>query len=91
MSLDTGPTPNPLPPDPAPECDRSIMDAIRDAQRDYARLLHLHSPSWSIDLTGAVRWTCSCSESTPRNTAAIDTHLLTEVRRARGPVRGPKK
>ena len=71
--------------------DLTINQAIEAAQRDYARLLHAHSPSWSIDLTGHVRWTCSCSESSPRNAVALDTHILSEVKKARGPVRGPMK
>lgn len=77
---------NPTP----PPHDRSFAEAVDLAQRDYARLLHAHSPTWSLDLTGAVRWACSCSEGTPRNTAAIESHILAEVKRARGPIRDPK-
>jgi hypothetical protein len=71
--------------------DLTISEALERAQKDYARLLHLHSPSWQIDLTGAVRYYCSCSESTPRNADALDRHILEAVRTERGPVRPPQK
>ena len=74
-------TPIPLQP------DKSFDSAVQEAQRDYARLLHAHSPSWSINLSGSVVWRCGCSDSTARNAAAMDSHILTAVRNARGPVR----
>jgi hypothetical protein len=86
MTVDGGlgrPTPQPR--------DLAFSEAVDLAQRDYARLLHMHSPSWSLDLAGEVVWRCECSRDVPRNAAALDKHILTEVRRARGPVRGPTK
>ena len=80
-----------LGPTPPPPDDRSFREALDLAQKDYARLLHAHSPTWSLDLTGCVRWTCSCSEGTPRNAAALDSHILTVVRKVRGPIREPKR
>ena len=72
--------------------DRTLKDAEQDAQRDYARLAQIHEPTWSIDIfTGIVRWTCSCPSPGPRNAAAMDSHLLAEVKKARGPVRPPKR
>lgn len=85
MSISYGP---PTPPQPR---DQSFAEAVDLAQKDYARLLHLHSPVWSLDLAGEVRWRCDCSPDVPRNSAALDKHILTEVRRARGPVRPPKR
>lgn len=81
MSIDSGPSPQP----------DSFKEAVKLAQRDFARLLHIHSPSWSLDLSGAVEWRCDCSPDVPRNAAALDRHILSEVRRARGPVRAPKR
>ncbi len=72
--------------------DRSLKEAEEEAQRDFARLLHAHSPSWSLDIfTGMVRWTCSCPSPGPRNAAAMDTHILAEVKKARGAIRPPQK
>jgi hypothetical protein len=74
-----------------PQHDRSFGDAVEDAHKDYARLTHIHEFSWSVDLSGTVIWRCACSSSVPRNAASADTHILTEVRKARGPVRPPKR
>ena len=76
---------------PTQSSDRTFRAAVDDAQRDFARLLHEHSPTWSLDLLGMLRWTCTCPNPGPRNTAALETHILEAVRKARGPVRGPKK
>jgi hypothetical protein len=66
--------------------DRTLKEAEQDAQRDYARLLHAHSPSWSIDIfAGIVRWSCSCDHPGPRNAAAMDKHILEAIRAERGP------
>lgn len=87
MSLDYGPKPTL----PSPS-DLSLKEAEQEAQRDFARLLHAHSPSWSIDIfQGTVRWTCSCASPGPRNAAALDSHILAEVKKARGAVRPPTK
>jgi hypothetical protein len=89
MSIGHRPTP-PEPADPPP--DLTLKQAEQVAQRDYARLLHAHSPAWSIDIfCGLVRWTCSCDKPGPYNAAALDTHILKEVRDERGPVRPPTK
>ena len=69
--------------------DKTWQDAINEAQRDYARLLHHHSPSWSIRLDGSVEWSCAC-DGKARNALALDAHILVAVRQARGPVRRPK-
>jgi hypothetical protein len=77
---------------PPPPDSRTLKEAEQEAQRDFARLLHAHSPSWSIDIfTSIVRWTCSCESPGPRNAAAMDSHILAVVQKARGPVRGPQK
>ena len=69
--------------------DRTFQSAIADAQRDYARLLHAHSPSWEINLYGAVVYRCSCDDKA-RNALALDAHILVAVKNARGPVRRAK-
>ena len=69
--------------------DRTYDSAIADAQRDYARLLHFHSPSWIIRLDGSVEWHCAC-DGKARNALSLDAHILVAVRTARGPVRRPK-
>jgi hypothetical protein len=79
------------PPPPQPDDDRSFGQAVDEAQKDYARLTHFHEFSWSIDLAGAVIWRCACSSSVPRNSMSANTHILQEVRKARGPVRPPQK
>lgn len=76
----------PWPGHPPPNPDRTLAEAEREAQKDYARLLYAHSPSWSINVfTGEVRWTCSCSSPGPRTAAQQDLHILKVVREARGP------
>ena len=70
--------------------DKTFNSAIEEAQRDYARLLLGHSPSWSVNLSGSLIWRCSCTETVPRNTAAMETHILTAIKNARGPVRRAK-
>ena len=82
MTLNQG-----LPPSPSD----SFTAAVERAQQDYARLLYIHAPTWSIDLTGTVNWTCSCPSPGPRNAEANDRHIREAVRKARGPVRPPQK
>ena len=82
MTLNQGP--------PSPS-DRSFGDAVEEAHKDYARLTHLHEFSWSVDLSGSVIWRCACSPAVPRNSTAADSHVLTEIRKVRGPVRPPSK
>ena len=77
-------------PQQAPQPD-SFAGAVERAQRDYARLLYVHAPTWSIDLTGTVAWTCSCTSPGPRNAEANDRHIKEAVRKARGPIRAPRK
>jgi predicted metal-binding transcription factor (methanogenesis marker protein 9) len=75
-----------------PSHDRTLKEAEDAAQRDFARLLHGHSPSWGIDTwTGSVLWACSCNSPGPYNHAALDKHVMEAVRKARGPVRPPKR
>jgi hypothetical protein len=69
----------------------TFSEALEVAQRDYARLLYEHAPTWSLDLSGAVVWTCCCGSPGPRNAAANDQHIKESVRKARGPVRPPKR
>ena len=69
----------------------TFTEAVDRAQRDYARLLYVHSPTWSLNLHGAVEWTCGCASPGPRNAEQNDRHLLEAVRKARGPVRPPRK
>jgi hypothetical protein len=83
MTIHSGPTPQPH--------DLTYGEAVHEARQDFGRLRHLHSPDWSLDLAGAVEWRCACSPDVPRNAAALDRHILTEVKRARGPVRPPTK
>ena len=84
MAAIPGPTPQPHRPD-------TWADAVEAAHQDYARLTRGHEFSWSIDLSMGVVWRCGCSPEKARNAAAADTHILTAVRAARGPVRAPKK
>ena len=74
-----------------PSPDDTFTEAVDRAQRDYARLLYEHAPTWSIDLTGTFCWTCSCASPGPRNAEALERHLKEAVRKARGPVRPPKR
>ena len=75
-----------IPPDPTPP-DRTLKEAEQAAQRDFARLAHLHDIAWSIDIfQGTVRFCCACSGK-PFNAAQLDKHLLDEVRSARVPKR----
>ena len=70
---------------PPPSGDRTLKQAELEAQRDFARLAHVHDISWSIDIFhGLVRYACSC-DGRPRNAASLDTHILTKVKEARGP------
>lgn len=83
MSLSTGPIPPPR--------DRSFIDAVDEAQRDFARLLYVHSPTWRINTAGMVEWVCTCPSPGPRTCEANDNHIKEAVRKARGPVRPPKR
>lgn len=66
-----------------------MAQAIEIAQRDYARLLHLHDVIWETDLVGAVLFRCSCSETTGRNAASLESHIKESIRKERGPTRPP--
>lgn len=84
MSIIHGPTPRPT--------DRTLRQAQDEAQRDFARLLGEHSPAWGIDtFTGSVLWACSCNSPGPYRNSELDRHILQAVRKARGPLRPPKK
>lgn len=75
-----------------PETDRTLKQAEADAKRDYARLAHGHIASWSLDIfKGTIRWTCSCDSPGPRDAADMDRHLLMVIKKARGPIRAPRK
>lgn len=69
--------------------DLSMEQAVEQAQRDYARLLHIHDVSWETDLAASVVFRCTCSPGVSRSSSAIEAHIKTEIRRARGPVRPP--
>ena len=85
MAASLGPTPQPRPPDDTYEA------AIAQAKRDYARLLHLHSPYWRVDIEcKTVEWACACDD-VPRNAAAMDSHIINAVNEARGPVKQKKR
>ena len=72
--------------------DLTLKEAQDAAQKDYARLLHEHSPSWTLDVfTATVRWWCTCNRPGPRNAAAMDSHIIDSVRAARGPTRPQRK
>lgn len=73
---------------PAPQPD-TFDEAISRAQRDFARLLHYHSPSWELNLSGEVAWRCTCSLGTRRVGQAMDAHIKDVVRKERGPTRPP--
>lgn len=64
-----------------------MRDAVAAARRDWERICYAHAVTWSLDLHGRVEWCCSCSPGSIRNAAAIDEHILTEIRRIRGPER----
>jgi len=83
MTLNSGPPPSPS--------DRSFKDAVDEAQRDYARLLYVHSPTWRINTAGTVEWVCGCPSPGPRTAEQNDRHILEAVRKVRGPVRPPKR
>ena len=69
-----------------PSHDRTLKDAELDAQRDYARLAHGHIVSWSLQIfTGTVMYSCSCDSPGPRTSEQLDQHILTAIRKARGP------
>lgn len=88
MSTPDGPNQSASPPDPH---DLTLEQAVKEAQRDYARLLYLHSPTWSVNLYGTVEWSCTCASPGPRNAESNDRHLLESIRKVRGPTRGPRK
>lgn len=74
-----------------PGHDLSYSEALKVAQVDFARLMHLHDVSWRVDVAcSTVIFFCSCDEG-ERNAAALAEHILKAVKEARGPVRGPKK
>lgn len=71
--------------------DLSYGEALKVAQVDFARLMHLHDVSWRVDITcSTVIFYCGCDDG-QRNGAALAEHILKAVKEARGPVRGPKK
>lgn len=76
------------PSDPPPSIDDLSMDeAVALAQKDYARLLHVHDLRWELDLLGAVHLYC-CSDE-PIKATSIESHIKESVRKERGPTRGP--
>lgn len=71
----------------SPQPDLTYGQAIELAQRDYARIMHVHDVSWQTDLAcSTVFFRCSCDDAA-RNPEAMRQHILTAVRKARGPVR----
>ena len=77
-------------PAPSPS-DRSFNDAITESQKDYARLAHIHTILWKFDLAGQLWMHCTCTEWVARTPASMESHIVTEIRRVRGPTRGPRK
>lgn len=67
--------------------DYSISEALEAANRDYARLRQIHQIDWQFDISGAVRYVCSCPEAKARTSTQMDAHIAKEVRLARGPVK----
>jgi hypothetical protein len=76
---------------PAPSPDRTYTDAVDEAQRDFARLLYQHSPTWRITTDGMVEWVCTCGSPGPRDSVQIERHIKEAVRKVRGPTRPPKR
>jgi hypothetical protein len=74
-----------------PGPDRTFSAALDEANRDWHALSQSHHPTWTLDYHGMVVWWCSCPKSGPYNSKALDSHILTVTREARGPVRPPKK
>lgn len=70
-----------------PDYDRTYGAAVHDARQDFDRLAHMHLVNWTIDPVGTVKFTCTCSPTTPRNAAALDAHIREIVKRERGPLR----
>ena len=78
MSVSYGP---PTPPQP----DKTYSEAIQEAQRDFARLMHLHDINWQVDVSCTSVWMrCSCDDKA-RNVTAMRDHILKVVHDARGP------
>jgi hypothetical protein len=69
------------------EHDRSLKQAEQEAQRDFARLAHLHDISWSVHVfEGTIRFYCACS-GRPFTAVKLDKHLLEMATAARIPKR----
>lgn len=70
-----------------PTSDLTYPEAIKAAQVDFARLMHLHDVSWRVDLAcSRLILYCSCdnAERTPK---ALEAHIIKAVHDARGPVK----
>jgi hypothetical protein len=68
-----------------PQPDFTYDAALKQAQRDYARLMHLHDLSWRVDVAcKRVYVHCSCDDM-PRTPSAVVDHILASVKSARGP------
>ena len=68
-----------------PQPDLSYDAALKQAQRDYARLMHLHDLSWRVDVDCTKLFVyCSCDDI-PRSPQAMQNHILDAVKQARGP------
>jgi hypothetical protein len=74
-----------------PDTDHTFAQAVDLTSKDLARLQHVHTATWSVDLSLTVIWRCECSPGVPRTQKAIDNHIIAEIRKARGPARGPQK
>ena len=70
---------------PSDPNDYSITDALVLANRDYARLTHLHQLSWQLD-QDRLSFVCACDQRR-RPINAIENHIRVAVRASRGPAR----
>lgn len=72
---------------PNPPLDLTYDEALAVAQKDFARLFHLHEAGWQVDVKcTTVWWRCRCDNKL-RNSNSMAQHILDMVRAARGPVK----
>ena len=66
--------------------DRTLRQAEDDARRDYDRIAHGHSVTWTVQVfEGRIFFWCSCPSSGPRSGAELEKHIEFEVRKERIP------